>query len=235
MARCHWHPDRDAAARCELCRKPMCFACSTQLAEPPESYRLCPECLASLERLVDRGLVVQTQNVSQMRAWLGAVMGGLFALVLWLVVISLISPSWYSFVRWVGYVSCGLITALLALWFTGSRRGRTVAVATIVVTMLAIVLGHYLSANVQFTSYLAANSEATEALVRAGVMQADHGWWLPKSLVLRASWGIMGWKDAAVIVSALYVAYAFTRRGRVWQSHRNRPLAAGDAGATASG
>ena len=96
MGHCHWHPEREAQRKCDVCHRPMCSACCTQVAEPPESYRLCPECLESLEQLVDRGLSLQAQNVSLARAWLGAFTGGALTLALWLFVTALIDPGWYS-------------------------------------------------------------------------------------------------------------------------------------------
>lgn len=234
MAHCHWHSERRAQQRCDLCRQPMCSACSTQVAEPPESYRLCPECLGSLEKLVDRGLSLQARSVSSWRAWVGAMTGGSLALAVWMIALSLLDPAWHTFARWVSYVNCGLLSALFALRFTGKRRGTKLVMPAVIGALVVMLIGHYLSANLQFVAYLSRNSEAMRELIDAGIVASDDGWWLPSSLVLPASWGIFGWQDFTVVIAALYVAYAFTHRPRVWQSHRNRPLPRTDEGASPS-
>ena len=236
MAQCHWHPERIAQRECDLCHRPVCSGCSTQVAEPPESYRLCPECLNSLEKLVDRGLSLQAESVSASRAWLGALAGGVLALGLWVFVLRLIDPTWYSLVRWLGYVNCGLLSALLARRFTGNRRGAKVTIPAFFVTAVTILIGHYVSANAEFSSYLSANPDIMRRLVEVGAVRAGQGWWLPWSVMKALLWQFAGWKDLGVVAAALYLAYAFTHRLRVWQSHKNRPLSrTGDEGAPASG
>jgi len=204
----------------------MCSACSTQVAEPPESYRLCPECLESLEKLVDRGLTLQARNVSLRKAWLGASAGGALALVMWLVAVYFVDLTWYSLASWISYVNCGILSAFLAIYATGDRRGKRVTAAAMSIALLTILVGQYLSADIWFFKHLSANPAARGELVEAGVVSPHQGWWLPTVLVIEVAWRLLGWKECGVIVAALYVAYALTHRGRLWKSHENRPFRA---------
>ncbi len=222
MANCHRHPDRPADASCDGCRRPTCADCLTQLAQLPESYKLCPECLGSIEDIVESGLDSQTRNVPIARAWTGAVLGATVALVAWLAAVTLVSPTWSVPVRWLGCMACGAATGFMATWLSGNRRGRPVAVAAISVATPAALVGQLLGANLVLRNYVLQDADGFRKLVAAGLMSADPGWLLPAEMVGMA-WesftttdvAIILGMDGAVVLASVFLAFVLTRRRRL--------------------
>ncbi len=222
MANCVQHPERLATAPCDGCDRPACDECLTQLAELPESYRLCPSCLESLEDLVESGLDSQTRNVPRLRAWLGAGMGCLMAIAVWLPAVTFVAAEWSVPVRWIGGLLCGAAAGVFATRLSGNRRGAEVTRAALGVGIPALLAGHVLSANLVFRNYILGDAANLERLVRAGWLPADPGWFVPMG-VLRMVWhsleatdlAIILGMDAIVVLASAFLAYAFTSRRRL--------------------
>jgi len=221
MATCHWHPGREATARCGNCGRQACDECATQMAEPPGSYYLCPECLRSLETLVERGFEQQARGASRWRALVGAALGCGAVLVVWLGAMSIVRPT--PLMRWAGYLSCGIAGALAAVWANGGRRSDAITAATVPVVFIAIAVGHYVGTNIMLRYHFAANPEVARESVETGILAANQGWWLPTRLVLPFAWHVLTWMDGTVVLAGLYLAYALTHRKRLWRMSKVRP------------
>ena len=244
MATCYWHPKRKTDIRCDSCDKPMCTECSTQLAKKPESYRLCPECLKSLEKAVDMGFEEETKDVPVFKTWVGALAGGGFILLLWFAALIINEPPWYVLITWMGTVFCAFTAAAAALVASGRRRGRNVMIPAVAITVLCITSGYYLTMNaithyvvtqemqtVQTTPVDADSSstavQQTEPVpvesIRAA-NEADYSYWQPAGTVFYVIGEFVTWRDWIVIAVALFLVHALTHRRRLWRSHANRPM-----------
>jgi hypothetical protein len=234
MPKCHWHADREAVGSCDHCGRPTCSVCAIQVAEQPESYHLCPDCLGSIETLVERGLQVEAQQVARLRTYAGAIGGAVLALAMWIFALRMaIAPpvfgnDWLAFVRWIGYVMTGFLSAVLAVAANGNRRSNTISWMVVPVVAIAILAGQYISTNMFWHAHLASNPQDAEALVAAGIITAHEGWWFPAWFIGYWSWRLLTWQDYTVIIVALYLAYALTHQRRLYKYVR--PGSAGGRG-----
>ena len=219
MPECHWHPDRDAVARCDTCKRHVCDACATNVAQPPETCRICPECLASLEHLVERGLDRAGSGVPARRTWAGAAAGAAVGLAMWIGVSFAIDPSWYVPTRWIGSLSCAVLSAYLSVKISSEFRGPRVTVASLTCTVVALATGYYVTTNM-LSTYLQANPDLWREFVDAGLSTMNPGFWLPVGSVLGMAPRLVTWMDYGTILVVLYATYALTHRRRLWSARR---------------
>jgi hypothetical protein len=199
------------------------------MAKRPESYRLCPKCLGSLEDIVESGLDSQTRNVPRGAAWIGAGLGCLFALAAWLPAVTLVSTAWSVPVRWIGSLFCGVAAGLFASRLSGNRRGAVVTKAALALGIPAILIGQVLSANLVFRNYILRDVANFEKLVRAGWLPAEPGWFMPMG-IFRMVWDSLEGSDLAMIIGmdgivvlvSVFLAYTFTSRRRLRRADRER-------------
>jgi hypothetical protein len=198
----------------------MCESCSTDVGESPETYLLCPECLTTIEDLLRRGLNRQATEISAWMPWAGAAIGALAVFTVWIAAMLFMDPTWLAPLRWIGYVSCALGGAVMAVRFSGNYRGPVVVAATLSVVALLIVTGHYISTNLLVASYLAENPALLHGMVESGAVQRDVGIWLPFTTVLHIIAKTTTWMDYGAMAAALFLAYSLTHRRRLWLARK---------------
>ena len=247
MPVCYRHPKRSTDLRCDSCDRPICSECSTQLAKKPESYRLCPECLDSLEKAVDLGFEEETKGVPKRKTWLGALGATGFVLILWFGALFANQPGWYILIAWLGSVLGAFTCAVVALTASGRRRGIHVMVPALVAAALTIAGGYYLTFNA-LTRHAAAQASFDRRLEQTAVVDtsavpestapdverpsgerttandgADDYWQAP-GMVLYLMGQVTTWQDWVVVAVSLFLVHALTHRRRLWRAHANRLL-----------
>jgi hypothetical protein len=218
MKKCHWHPERDSATRCDSCKRHICDSCATDVSEPPMSYQVCPQCLESLEYIIERGLNRPTGDVRPWRTWLGSCIGVLVPLTIWIGALFCVSPHWYPFVQRLGYIFVALGGAIVTMKFSGDSRGMRVAISAVCAVLAAIGFGHYVTTNAFIVEHLTTEVAVAQEMLRVGLLRPDHGWWLPVGTVLRLLPITTVGMDYGMMLASLYLTYALTHRRRLWKT-----------------
>jgi hypothetical protein len=221
VARCHWHPKRSTETRCDVCDRPVCSTCATQLAKETNPYWICPECLERLEDAVDREFERETEQIDRPRVLLGAITGATVGLAMWIGGLFVVPATYTPLVAWSGVMVTALLTAGGAIRIGGNRRGWPVVFISVAVVVLTTLGGYYLTTNTFLVGKLVENPELLKNLTTNGGLPKEHGVWLPPGIVISATVQLLlDWMNLTAIATGMFLTYTMTHRRRVFRASK---------------
>jgi hypothetical protein len=221
VARCHWHPKRPTETRCNVCDRPICSTCATQLAKKTTPYWICPECLEHLEDAVDREFKRETEKIDSPKVLLGAVIGAVTALSMWISGIFIVPAMYAPLVAWSGVMATALLSAGGAVRIGGNSRGWSVVFISLAVVAVTTFVGYYLTTNVFLVTKLAENPDIFKELTVNGDLPHEHGFWLPLGVVFSTTMQLLAdWMNLTIVAASLFLTYTMTHRRRVFRGSK---------------
>ncbi len=208
MERCKYHPARKAKETCAKCSAKLCSECWTPVGDEFRAG-ICKKCLASMEEAAQTGFDIQARDIPFFRALLSGVGAGVLLLIAWVGTTGVAFRHIPDFNPFYPFL---IVPAAIGIGFAvrfgaGMRRGPVLQKISLGVTVLVLLVGHYLIVNHLIGLAIAALPQTT----------ASPEWMLPigqvwPHLLIDPPLGWMTWPPYAI---AIYAAFTVPKKARL--------------------